>query len=52
MIFELQSWSVYLGLAIAGTFTGIGVSIGSVIVKHFIEPKIEKIKKKIKRRKK
>lgn len=42
MIIELQPISVLIGLAITGLFTGIGVAIGGVIVKVWIEPRVAK----------
>jgi len=42
MIIELQPTQVYIGLMITGLFIGIGSAIGSVIVKVWLEPRIEK----------
>ena len=42
MIVEVQPISVLMGLAVTGLFTGIGVAIGGVIVKVWLEPRITK----------
>jgi hypothetical protein len=39
----IQPYSVYIGLAITGIFTGMGVAIVVVVVEYWIKPYINKL---------
>ena len=46
MAIIIENWNLYVGLAIAGIFTGLGSAIGTYLAQtHFIKT-FEKIKKK------
>jgi len=42
----IQPTSVYIGLAITGIFTGLGVAVGGSINKLWLEPKLKRFMKK------
>lgn len=47
MSLQIESWQVYLGLAITGTFIGLGNALGKWIFEHQILTKYKQIKKKL-----
>ena len=48
---EFQTWQVYTGLAITGTFIGIGNALGHYLFEEHIKNKTKKIIEKIKQTK-
>ena len=44
--FDIQPFNVYIGLAIVGTFTGLGNALGQWLFKEHILIKYRKIKKR------
>jgi hypothetical protein len=52
MLEDLSTFDVYIGLAINGVFTGLGSALGSYIATKHILERMEKLSKRIRRKKK
>lgn len=48
---QIETWQVYTGLAITGTFIGLGNALGKWIFEHQILTRYKKIIKKIREKK-
>lgn len=46
-MFELNSLNIYVGLAISGFFTGLGVVVANFFFDYWIKPRIKRIHKKL-----
>ena len=49
MLLELQTTSIYIGLAITGAFIGLGNAVGQWIFKDYILLKYKKFSKRFKK---
>ena len=50
MLFSLDAWNVYVGLAINGVFTGLGAAIGTYVAQSHIIKRAELLRESIRGR--